>query len=139
MEMEERERLAFRNAVRTAFKARYHINDEDDVHIQDMADTVTRYFMVDKMANDDDIEPDLRGIFYLLEDMDLLKMDITEKHLIDGRVWRKHYWIVNENRVGKIAEYASRRNKVANPVDPAALYKNLPEFVWNQRPGNENN
>jgi hypothetical protein len=132
--MDEKERMtAFRNAVRTAFKARYHVPDDDDIHIQDMADTVIKYFQYEKKANDDDIEPDLRGIFYLLEDMDLLKMDITEKHLVDGRVWRKHFWIVNENRVGKIAEYASRRNKVQNLMDPAAVYKSLPEHFWNKR------
>jgi hypothetical protein len=131
--MEERERVAFRNAVRSVFKARYHVNDEDDGHIQDMADTVITYFLKDKMANDDDIEPDLRGIFYLLEDMDLLKMDITEKHLVDGRVWRKHFWLVNEKRVGKLADHAGRRSRSATPSDPASLYNSLPERIWYNR------
>ncbi|MGA1822427.1 MAG: DUF6015 family protein [Thermoplasmatota archaeon] len=81
--------------------------------------------------DDDRLDTDLRGIFYLLERNKILKMDITEKHISDGRIWKNHYWILDRDGIEKADSFdiIDRPEKnIGNEL--STFYRNLPDKVW---------
>jgi hypothetical protein len=124
----------FRKSIVTKFRSEYNIKNEEDIKsIMNLADLVLMEFNGKEIADDDFVNPEIRDVLYQLEAMDLLKMDITEKHIRDGRVWKKHYWVLNEREMKEVNKQDCPNGKDCLVSDPFEFYKKLPEELWINR------
>lgn len=129
--MERYKREMFRKTMIESFKKEFNILNEEDIgFVEEMADMVLNEFNGNDSIDDDDVNPEIRDVLYLLEAMDFLKMDITEKHIVDGRVWRRHFWVLNHYQVEKKHSKVDIPGKDPKPRD---IYHEIPEEVWGER------
>lgn len=137
MEEEIQDRIdeMFREMIVENFKLEFSTLREEDLrYIEEMADQVLKEFNGRTIVDDDDVTPEIRDVLYLLEAMNVLKMDITEKHIIDGRVWRNHYWVMNERHFDEIMRKKKGRYESASAEgDAGMIYSRLPEEIWSRR------
>lgn len=124
----------FKNSIVEKFKDEYKIKDEEDIkHIAMLADLVNMEFDGKDKADDDFVNPEIRDVLYQLEAMDLLKMDITEKHIVDGRVWKKHFWVMNHREVERINNGGCMKERNCIESDSSEIYQKLPDEIWRSR------
>jgi len=130
----------FRKIIIESFKMGFENMKKDDLHhIEEIADLVLGEFRGKNIVDDDDVNPQIRDILYMLEAMDVLKMKITEKHIIDGRVWRNHYWVLNSEHLDEIKR--SQRSEKSNEStmdDACMIYNRLPEEIWVHKDHDQN-
>ncbi|MFO8050717.1 MAG: hypothetical protein R6V01_03355 [Thermoplasmatota archaeon] len=130
----------FRRSVIKSFEDEFGIESKEDLgFVREMADLVIKEFNGETIVDDDEVNPEIRDVLYLLEAMGILKMEITEKHIIDGRIWKNHYWVINERRAESILrkkkiEEMDISTKITHPYD---IYNKLPDEIWakTNRPG----
>ncbi|MEM3335379.1 MAG: DUF6015 family protein, partial [Thermoplasmata archaeon] len=60
---------------------------------------ILNFFGFEERIIDNYLEPDDRGLFYMLEEIRILIPEREETTLYDGREWRIHYWVLNSRRI----------------------------------------
>lgn len=124
----------FKRSIVEKFQNEYMIKKEEDIqYIKKLADLVMGEFNGEGIADDDFVHPDIRDVLYQLEAMDLLKMDITEKHIIDGRVWKKHYWVLNYREAQKVDNRDNEKKENEKTKGSFDIYSYLPDEIWDNR------
>ncbi len=130
--MERYKKEMFRKTMIESFKKEFNILNEEDIgFVEEMADMVLNEFNGNDSIDDDDVNPEIRDVLYLLEAMDFLKMDITEKHIVDGRVWKRHFWVLNHYQVKKMHDRGE--TLFGKSTKPKDIYQEIPEQVWRKR------
>lgn len=81
-------------------------------YIEELADYVLTFFGFGDSIIDNILTPPDRDIFYMLEEMGILRTDMEEIILVKGKNWRIHYW---EYRKDKIIEYLIPEKKKSIP------------------------
>ena len=121
----------FKKSIVEKFQNEYNIRKKEDIdYVGRLADLVLGEFNKKGIADDDFVHPEIRDVLYQLEAMDLLKMDITEKHIIDGRVWKKHYWLLNYREAEKVTEGKLIREEEPRTSESYNIYSYLPDEIW---------
>lgn len=126
--MKRTEKNELKNAMKNV------LNTEDEEWIDELISILIEK-MDDRMRiDDDDVDTDLREVLYFLEKNNILKMDMTEKHIVDGRVWKNHYWKINHFRIGEMVDEEQADSSLVdqkfNPL--RRVYSSVPEKVWSR-------
>ncbi len=97
-----------------------------------IAQHVLNFFGFEERIIDNYLEPDDRGLFYMLEEIGILLPEREETTLYDGREWRIHYWVVNYRRIQSLQSSEIVEEKSENIED---IYKELPDEYWSRGVG----
>ncbi len=97
-----------------------------------IAQHVLNFFGFEERIIDNYLEPDDRGLFYMLEEVGILLPEREETTLYDGREWRIHYWVVNYRRIQSLQSSEIVEEKNENIED---IYKDLPDEYWSRGVG----
>jgi len=97
-----------------------------------IAQHVLNFFGFEERIIDNYLEPDDRGLFYMLEEIGILLPEREETTLYDGREWRIHYWVVNYRRIQSLQSSEIVEEKNENIED---IYKDLPDEYWSRGVG----
>ncbi len=100
---------------------------DDSVDFKKTADTVLGFFGINDRIIDNILERKERSIFYMLEDVDLLRTDSEEVKLYDGKTWRISYWEINRDSIyGVLDKIDSEKEK-----EEESIYEDLDEGIFN--------
>ena len=94
------------------------------------AKTVESAFRGEEEVNDEDLDKDIRSLFYTLEKEKLLNVRRTE-YKFEGQTRRAYFW-----RVNKIEEWpfdADGGSRSMEDAETAKVYRALPSTMWARR------
>ncbi len=94
---------------------------------REVAMHVLGFFGYGTVTLDNCLEREDRNVFYDLEDMGILRSEISETTLYDGTRWRTHYWHLN---VQKVKAMAADGRPCVDPLPEALVYRHLPAIQW---------
>ena len=110
-----------------------HVFHEDceieDDWISNIAQFIMDFFGYEERILDNDLTSKDRDIFYMLEGVGLLKTEMEEATILKGKVWRIHYWILNNDKIKEIANKKSE-DICADPDRDKELYDSLSDKIW---------
>ena len=117
------------NAIQKSFLSRRGEGKMDMKVAFEMADHVLNFFGYGERIIDNMLRTDDRDIFYMLEDLGILKTEREETTLYDGREWRINYWTMKKNYIEFLVGDPCYGQKVPDvqEIDP---YQDLPEDLW---------
>lgn len=87
-------------------------------YIEELADYVLTFFGFGDSIIDNILTPPDRDIFYMLEELGILRTDMEEIILVKGKNWRIHYW---EYRKDKIIDFLIPEKKKSS-ISLSELY-----------------
>ncbi len=127
-------RLELTKAIQTSFKGRSNKGPLDNEVAEEMAEHVLNFFGYGERIIDNMLKTDDRDIFYMLEDLGILKTEREETTLYDGREWRINYWTLKKGYISLL----TGRTKGDKPLfagmgavkDDLSVYEDLPEELW---------
>jgi hypothetical protein len=127
-------RLELTKAIKTSFKSRSDKGPLDNDVAEEMADHVLNFFGYGERIIDNMLKTDDRDIFYMLEDLGILKTEREETTLYDGREWRINYWTLKKGYISVLTG-RSKGNKqtlknLGEKADDLNVYEELPEELW---------
>ncbi len=115
-------------AIQKSFNRKNTLEDIECAVAEEMAEHVLNFFGYGERIIDNMLKTDDRDIFYMLEDLGILKTEREETTLYDGREWRINYWTL------KKAYIAHLMNGEMDCMDLSAedldLYEDLPDDIW---------
>jgi len=117
--------IAIRNGIRTE-----SMMSMDEAIL--LAQHILNFFGFEERMIDNYLEPDDRGLFYMLEEVRILMPEREETTLYDGREWRIHYWVLNTRR---IIELQKEQKKEEREGDISDIYKEIPDEYWTRGEG----
>ena len=94
-----------------------------------MAENLLNFFGYSDRMLDNDLRPDDRDVFYMMEDTGILTTEREETTLYDGRQWRINYWLLRTSRIQELLKDKKDADKDEKD-DEKKLYKNLPDAAW---------
>ncbi len=113
---------AIRNGIRSTPK----VGEEEAIQL---ANHILNFFGFDDRIIDNYLEPDDRGLFYMMEEIGILMPEREEITLYDGREWRIHYWNMNINKIYELQKEVVLEEHQDESYD---IYKEIPDEVWNR-------
>ncbi|MGC8992585.1 MAG: DUF6015 family protein [Thermoplasmata archaeon] len=113
---------AIRNGIRSTPK----VGEEEAIQL---ANHVLNFFGFDDRIIDNYLEPDDRGLFYMMEEIGILIPEREEITLYDGREWRIHYWNMNINKIYELQKEVVLEEHQDESYD---IYKEIPDEIWNR-------
>ncbi|MBN1538701.1 MAG: hypothetical protein JW939_01045 [Candidatus Thermoplasmatota archaeon] len=129
-------RFVLTTAIQRSFKKK---NQEGSLEVgvaEEMAEHVLNFFGFGERIIDNMLKTDDRDIFYMLEDLGILKTEREETTLYDGREWRINYWTLKKKYIADLTE--SQRTcggdigSLIPDVDGEELYGELPDDMWDR-------
>lgn len=97
----------------------------DDSSAIELTYNVFTFFGFDDRIVDNVLTPADRDVFYMLEDVGLVRSEMEETTLYNEKKWRTHYWVLGKERINEILN-----NGKAKRGEEQDVYKSLPENVW---------
>lgn len=82
---------------------------------------------------DNILEPEDRQLFYILEEERMLMTEREETTIYDGRVWRTHYWILNQKIIHGYQKEERKKEKRKKEKREGTIYEEIPEEAWKRR------
>ncbi|MEA3559713.1 MAG: DUF6015 family protein [Candidatus Thermoplasmatota archaeon] len=113
-------------------------NDEGAIEnnvAEEMAEHVLNFFGFGERIIDNMLKTDDRDIFYMLEDLGILKTEREETTLYDGREWRINYWTLKKQFIADLTDGIdmSSFNITRNGhINEEELYGELPDDFWSR-------
>ena len=117
------------DAIRTSFLKRRQDSQMDKNVALEMADHVLNFFGFGERIIDNMLRTDDRDIFYMLEDLGILKTEREETTLYDGREWRINYWTMKKNYIELLVNRTGAYG-VEVVIAESDPYRDLPEDHW---------
>jgi len=111
------------SALTDALKQRFGMEDEDATAI---AEVVREQFGEDEEVNDDNLDPEVRSIFYTLEAKKLLSFRREEYSIDTGERRRAFFWRVREEELQKIRQ-------LSDELSEENVYDTLPKNAWSRQ------
>jgi len=99
---------------------------EDDVRA--LAEYLINFFGFEDYAIDNRLSPSDRDVFYMLEEIGLLKTEREEVTIKRGQVWRIHYWKLNKTKIKELGK--PPEPKEAEEENNFAIYDNINGDMW---------
>jgi hypothetical protein len=94
--------------------------------IIELAEEIITLFGFDNAVIDNRLAPHERDLLYKLEEQDLVHTQQEEVTITKGKVWRLHYWFLNQNLILKL----SRGEEEPQKNDEFSVYSEMDEDVW---------
>lgn len=128
-------RLELAKAIQTSFKNRNGKGPLEKDVAEELADHVLNFFGFGERIIDNMLKTDDRDIFYMLEDLGILKTEREETTLYDGREWRINYWTLKKGYISSLTgggrkERTSLEGLVHLGKEDPSVYEELPEDMW---------
>lgn len=117
------------SAIQRSFVNRKREGGIENSVAQEMADHVLNFFGYGERIIDNMLRVDDRDIFYMLEDLGILKTEREETTLYDGREWRINYWTMKTGYIESLLKGAGYGSKTVE-VQEEDPYKDLPDDLW---------
>ena len=99
---------------------------EDD--IRSLAEYLINFFGFEDYAIDNRLNPNDRDVFYMLEEIGLLKTEREEVTIKRGQVWRIHYWKLNKAKIMELGKTPDPKNPENG--DKFDIYENIDKDMW---------
>ncbi|MDP6156380.1 MAG: hypothetical protein QF682_09660 [Candidatus Thermoplasmatota archaeon] len=99
---------------------------EDD--IRSLAEYLINFFGFEDYAIDNRLNPNDRDVFYMLEEIGLLKTEREEVTIKRGQIWRIHYWKLNKQKIKELGK--TQDTKDSKEGDKFAIYENIDKEMW---------
>jgi hypothetical protein len=112
-----------------AFRKTLADRGHSEEQILSMAEEVICLFGFDNAVVDNRLRPEERDLFYKLEEVGLMRIQQEEVTLAKGKVWRLHYWFLNQALIMQL----SRCEEKPEEGDEFSCYSDLDEEAWNRR------
>jgi hypothetical protein len=112
--------------LETAFRKTLSGKGYSEEQILKMADDIITLFGFDNAVMDNRLRPEDRDLFYKLEEAGLMHTQQEEVTITKGKVWRLHYWFLNQNVILKLSRGVDEVQK----TDEFAVYSEMDEDVW---------
>jgi hypothetical protein len=87
---------------RVALKMTLGKQGMDDAELDRIAEFVMGLFGFDMSVIDNVLSTSDRDVFYMLEEARLLRTMRDEVTIAKGKIWRIHYWILNEHKIDEL-------------------------------------
>ena len=100
--------------------------EEED--IRSLAEYLINFFGFEDYAIDNRLSPSDRDVFYMLEEIGLLKTEREEVTIKRGQVWRIHYWKLNKQKIKELGK--TPNGKEAEKNNKFAIYDKINNDVW---------
>lgn len=98
---------------------------------QATAKVVDGAFKGEDEVNDEDLDKDIRSLFYALEKESLLQVRRTE-YKFDGQVRRAYFWRLNRLESQGLDDFGPSVSK--EDLEATKVYRQLPQEIWSRRP-----
>jgi len=98
--------------------------------IKNLAEYLINFFGFEDYAIDNRLSPNDRDVFYMLEEIGLLKTEREEVTIKRGQVWRIHYWKLNKEKIIELGKEEERKED--EDADKFAIYNNIDREVWSR-------
>ena len=119
-------------AIQKSFSRR---NTEEDIEssvAEEMAEHVLNFFGYGERIIDNMLKTDDRDIFYMLEDLGILKTEREETTLYDGREWRINYWTLKKSYIANLMSGEMDLLDIDMGIEDLNPYEDLPDDVWHR-------
>ena len=117
-----------KEALRNVFHEKEPVEDE---WIESIAQFIMDFFGYETRILDNDLTSKDRDIFYMLEGLGVLKTEMEEATIQKGKVWRIHYWILNNQRIVELSQ--DKGTKCYDEKCEDDLYNSLSEKIWSRK------
>ena len=99
---------------------------------EEMAEHVLNFFGYGERIIDNMLKTDDRDIFYMLEDLGILKTEREETTLYDGREWRINYWTLKKKFISDLTDGYPDGICGHNGglLTEEEVYNELPDDIW---------
>lgn len=94
------------------------------------ATVVESAFKGEDEVNDEDLDKEIRSLFYQLEKENLLQVRRTE-YKFEGQVRRAYFWRLNRLDQMSTDDFGPVVSK--DDIEATKLYRQLPSELWNRR------
>lgn len=127
-------RLVLARAIQSSFVKK---NEEGTIErdvAEEMAEHVLNFFGFGERIIDNMLKTDDRDIFYMLEDLGILKTEREETTLYDGREWRINYWTLKKKYIADLSGMGRKGegHHRGIPFDDEEIYEELPDDIWSR-------
>jgi len=122
-------RLDLAKAIQRSFEVRKREGEMEGTVAQEMADHVLNFFGFGDRIIDNMLRTDDRDIFYMLEDLGILKTEREETTLYDGREWRINYWTMKRSYIESLI-WGVTLSEEGVDVPDEDPYRDLPDELW---------
>jgi len=95
------------------------------------AEVVDKAFKGEDEVNDEDLDKDIRSLFYALEKESLLQVRRTE-YKFEGQVRRAYFWRLNRLEALGLEDFGPAISK--EDLEASKIYRQLPQELWARRP-----
>jgi len=95
------------------------------------AKVVETAFKGEDEVNDEDLDKDVRSLFYALEKESLLQVRRTE-YKFDGQVRRAYFWRVSRIESLGLQDFGPAVSK--EDLEASKVYRQLPQELWARKP-----
>jgi hypothetical protein len=124
-------RVVLAKAIQSSFNNRNMEGSIDCDVAEEMADHVLNFFGFGERIIDNMLKTDDRDIFYMLEDLGILKTEREETTLYDGREWRINYWTLKKQYIADLTGgNISECGLGGMDMEPEEIYGDLPDDIW---------
>ena len=100
--------------------------EEEDV--RSLAEYLINFFGFEDYAIDNRLSPSDRDVFYMLEEIGLLKTEREEVTIKRGQVWRIHYWKLNKPKIKELGK--TQEPKDSDEDTNFNIYNNINGDMW---------
>jgi len=101
---------------------------ENPIDLTEEAERISNFFGFQGKTLDNILEEDDRAVFYMLQDMDLIRTESEDVTLYDGRPWRIQQWVYNKEEIFKAVDNYEEKEDMEK--DPYSVYDDIPSGVW---------
>ncbi len=125
-------RLVLARAIRSSFSRK---NEEGELECdvaEEMAEHVLNFFGFGERIIDNMLKTDDRDIFYMLEDLGILKTEREETTLYDGREWRINYWTLKKKYIADLTSGNLSCEDGNMSINEEEVYDDLPDDIWSR-------
>ena len=130
-------RFILATAIQRSFRKK---NEEGSLEVgvaEEMAEHVLNFFGYGERIIDNMLKTDDRDIFYMLEDLGILKTEREETTLYDGREWRINYWTLKKQYIASLTDGLMRGKECElenyiHCLSEEELYDELPDDIWDR-------
>lgn len=116
-----------REALQCAFSSD---QGKDGEWIKQMAEFILDFFGFEEYVLDNALTPRDRDIFYILENVGLLKTVMEETTIHKGKTWRIHYWVLNRERISQLLSKAECVGEPTEENPEREVYEGLSDRAW---------
>lgn len=116
-----------------ALRALFNKGDEgEEEWVKQMAIFIMDFFGYEQRVLDNNLTPNDRDIFYMLENSGILRTEMDETTIQKGKIWRIHYWVLNMDRIRELSCDEKEEAEESCNGENGKIYDSLSEKIWSR-------